>query len=199
MTGLTTLTSERLHQLSHPLAFSFSTHHFPLLCNGETMTTSESQGWSNMKAGEGFEPTGMRLALLLHKLSPSPVLPLPVLLLWTFLSFILLPSQQLFYFLFGEPMWVCLKPSFSLSSLCFVEQKNNYSTIYVAFLYTNTPFDVWKHAHMSDSVLHLIVAPELRPSSRPLRPTLTSTITQIFKHVPLFCLIIITPDFLNPL
>jgi len=59
MTGLTTLTSKLLHQCFHPLAFSFSTHHFPLLCNWETMTTSESRGWSYMKEAEGVQPTVM--------------------------------------------------------------------------------------------------------------------------------------------
>lgn len=73
MTELTTLTSKPLHQCFHPLAFSFSTHHFLLLCDWETMTTSESWGWSNIKEAEGLEPTLMWLAL-----------PLPVLwhLLW---------------------------------------------------------------------------------------------------------------------
>lgn len=55
MTELTTLTSRLLHQCFHPLAFSFSTHHFPLLCNWETTTTSESRGWSYMKGGRGMQ------------------------------------------------------------------------------------------------------------------------------------------------
>lgn len=68
MTGLTTLTSRLLHQCFHPLAFSFSTHHVPLLCNWETMTTSESGGASYMKETEGVEPTVMWLEPSLHKL-----------------------------------------------------------------------------------------------------------------------------------
>lgn len=75
MTGLTTLTSKLLHQSFRPLAFSFSTHHFPLLCNWETMTTSESWGWSYMKEAEGVEPTVMWLALSLHTLGAPPVAP----------------------------------------------------------------------------------------------------------------------------
>lgn len=88
MTGITTLTSKLLHQCFHPLAFSFSTHHFPLLCNWETMTTSESGGWSYMKAAEGVEPTVMWLALSPNTLGSPSALPLPPSsFLFTFPSF----------------------------------------------------------------------------------------------------------------
>lgn len=85
MTELTTLTSKLLHQCFHPLAFSFSTHHFPLLCNWETVTTSESWGWSYMKGAEGFEPTLMWLAPSLHAL-------------W----FLLTVTPAIFFFLFSS-------------------------------------------------------------------------------------------------
>lgn len=103
MTGITTLTSKLLHQCFHPLAFSFSTHHFPLLCNWETMTTSESWGWSYMKEAEGVEPTVMWLALSPHTLGSSSVSFLPFLLFFS----LFLPSLQLDHysiFFSGEPV-----------------------------------------------------------------------------------------------
>lgn len=109
MTGITTLTSKLLHQCFHPLAFSFSSHHFLLLCNWETMTTSESWGWSYMKESEGAEPTVMWLALSLHTLGSYSVLLLPFFL---FFSLFLFPTRSLFYFLSGQPVCASLKPYF---------------------------------------------------------------------------------------
>ena len=100
MTGLTTLTSKLLHQCFHPLAFSFSTHHFPLLCNWETMTTSESSGWSYMKEAEGVEPTVMWLAPSPRTLGCHSSHFFFFFFFWRFsLIFFFLPSRSLFCFL----------------------------------------------------------------------------------------------------
>lgn len=78
MTEVRARTAKLLRQCFHPLAFSFSTYHFLLLCDWETMTTSERWGWSYMKEAEGFEPTLVWLA-------PSQHAP-PILLFFFFLS-----------------------------------------------------------------------------------------------------------------
>lgn len=91
MTGLTTQTSKQLQLCFNPLAFSFSTHHFPLLCNWQTMTTSESRGWSYMKEAEGVEPAVMWLAVSPHTFGSSSFVTLLPSLFWGF-SFLLLPS-----------------------------------------------------------------------------------------------------------
>lgn len=168
MTELTTLTSKLLHQCFHPLAFSFSTHHFPLLCNWETVTTSESWGWSYMKGAEGFEPTLMWLAPSLHALwfllTVTPAI---------FFSF----SQVDYYFVFSPAKACsCLSGAFHPNLKCqsFIKWKHNYFTIYIALSV------VWTRAHMHARAHTHTRSPSSRPpesrqSWRPPRPTLTKT------------------------
>lgn len=179
VTGLTTLTSKLLHQCFHPLAFSFSTHHFPLLCNWETMTTSESWGWSYMKEAEGVEPTVMWLALSLHTLGSSSASLLPFLLFWRF-SLLFLPSRSLFCFLSGKPAWAFFWSFLSnfrshsfISESTIISPSMSPCQLLPLSIPTPTSSNVWTHTH--GCVLYPIMAPESRPSSRPLRPTLTKT------------------------
>ena len=182
MTRITTPTSRLLHQCFHPLAFSFSTHHFPLLCDWGTMTTSESWGWSYMKEAEGVEPTVMWLALSLH--TPGSSSP-PWIYDHFFFSFLVSFSRLEHYYFFSLASLsvpsCSLTPNFKSQSI--MKQKHNYFTIYVAMstIFLNPPANVWTHTHTHTDththgcVLHPIMAPESRPSSRPLRPTLTNT------------------------
>lgn len=96
MTEVSARTAKLLHHCFHPLAFSFSTYHFLLLCDWETMTTSERRGWSYIKEAERFEPT---LVWLAPSLRAPPIL---------FFFFFFL-SKFLFCFLSGQgllmPFW----------------------------------------------------------------------------------------------
>lgn len=150
MTGITTLTSKLLHQCFHPLAFSFSTHHFPLLCSWETMTTSESGGWSYMKAAEGVEPTVMWLALSpKHTRVLVRVAPPTSSFLFHFSS---IPTGSLFCFLSGEPVWSFTS---NFHSQCIIKREHNYFTIYVALSAIaprfrqppTTTTNVWTHTY----------------------------------------------------
>lgn len=175
MTGLTTLTSKLLHQCFHPLAFSFSTHHFSLLCSWETMTTSESWGWSYMKEAERDEATVMWLALSLHTLGSSSAKLHP--------SF---PFLEVFHFTFFQVVHYSVFSPASLSApfhlTLGVSLSWSKSIIISPFMSLrqlsplSTPTsDVWTHTRTAVPSIPSW-PPESRPSWRPLRPTLTKTI-----------------------